>query len=68
MEFDYTKPAFALYLNVTGQTKQFVDTNIQLLEEKYGNIDNMFIFTTDTEPTRIECFYNPVINNTLYRP
>jgi len=72
MKFDITKPAFAVYINVKSLPKARAEEAIEKVMVELKTEDaNMFFFPItemDEGSTRIECIYNPTINQTIYRP
>ena len=72
MKFDVTKPAFVYYISVRGFSKQRAEEVIADIMSIYMSDDvNMFfvpLYDSSGGDTRIECIYNPKINQTFYRP
>lgn len=72
MKFDVTKLAFAVYINVKSLPKVRADEVIgRMVMELQTEDANMFFFPItemDEGSTRIECIYNPTINQTFYQP
>jgi len=72
MKFDVTKPAFVFYISVRGLAKSTSEQLISSYKEMYDTEDvNMFFIPlTDNSggDTRIECIYNPTINQNFFRP
>ena len=72
MKFDVTKPAFAYYISVKGMSRQRAEQHVSDIIENYNSEDvNMFFVPIGDHSggdTRIECIYNPVINQTFFRP
>ena len=72
MNFDVTKPAFAFYISVRGLSKATAEKHISDMVASYhcDDVNMFFIPITDSSggDTRVECIYNPIINQTIYRP
>lgn len=71
-KFDVTKPAFAFYISVRGLSKVKAEEHIASMVSEYltDDVNMFFIPITDSSggDTRVECIYNPTINQTFFRP
>jgi hypothetical protein len=71
-KFDVTKPAFVFYISVRGLSKAKAEEHIGCLISEYlsSDVNMFFIPITDSSggDTRVECIYNPTINQTIFRP
>ena len=71
MNFDVTKPAFVYYISVKGLSRARAEEMVAKIVEDYKSDDiNMFfvpIGDSSGGDTRIECIYNPTINQTFYK-
>jgi hypothetical protein len=71
-KFDVTKPAFAFYISVRGLSRAKAEEHIASLVSEYltDDVNMFFIPITDSSggDTRVECIYNPTINQTIFRP